>query len=180
MVDCKVCQHPLAFSIMTKVFAGEMTYLAAAKELDLPVPTVWHCFAEHWQVEATDNGTVLKPVEQLETVEDFTNYLKILLKRFITRINSAMQLSVSAYNESAVTKLSAEFRALMRDILEFEGKLKTAPLVQLNILQAQMTKLTAFLFSELCETDRAKLLKAIPELIQNESVGAIAESPPSS
>jgi len=151
---------------MAKVFAGDLTYVEAAKIFQLPTSTVWHCFANHWEVQH-DNGRVsLKAVEQAETVEDFVGLLRKSIKQFIARLNNAMDLPVSAYNESAVTRLSAELRALMRDILEFEGKLRTAPLVQLNLLQIQLTKLTDFLVRDLCETDREKLMKALPELLE--------------
>lgn len=165
MPDCTVCAHPRAFEIMAKVFKGELTYVEAAKILRLPTSTVWHCFSEHWAVETDGEHVSLKAVQQAETVEDFVGLLRKSIKKFIQRLNSAMEMPVSAYNESAVTRLSAELRALMRDILEFEGKLKGAPLVQLNVLQVQMTKLTAFLFSELCPADREKLMKALPELM---------------
>lgn len=161
---------------MSKVFAGDMTYVEAARLMALPVPTVWHCFAEHWRIESTEQGVALKPVEQLETIEDFVSRLRILLKRFIQRLEEAMKLSIAAYNETAVTRLSAEMRALMRDILAFEGKLQTAPIVQLNILQVQQTKLTSWLFTELCRMDREKLLASLPELMTSESVRKATEN----
>lgn len=192
MTDCTVCNHPRAFEIMAKVFAGDLTYVEASKVLQIPTPTVFHCFANHWTIEADGDKVTLKAVQQAETVEDFVTLLRKSIKNFIRRLNQAMEMPVSAYNETAVTKLSAELRALMRDILEFEGKLKTAPMVQLTILQLQMTKLTAFLFSELCPGDREKLMKVLPELMSNgaesnkqaagmmyESTRALTENPPS-
>jgi len=164
---------------MSKVFAGNLTYVEAAKELRLPTSTVWHCFSEHWSVEAEGEKVTLRLLQQAETTEDFVTLLRKSIKKFILRLETAMEMPVTSYNEGAITKLSAELRALMRDILEFEGKLKSTPLIQLNVLQVQLQKLTSFLFSELCEGDRQKLLKILPELALNEPIGKIAENPPS-
>jgi len=173
---CQVCEHPKAFEIMSRVFNGDMTYIEASRLMNIPSSTVWHCFANHWQVEASNGKVSMHAAAKLETTEDFVRHLRTLLKRFIDRVEQAMELNVSAYNESAVTRLSAELRALMRDILEFEGKLQSAPLVQINFLQLQITKLTSFLFAELCPTDREKLMKALPELMKAEQLRAIAEN----
>ena len=175
-MSCQVCEHPKAFEIMSRVFSGDLTYVTAARMMNIPASTVWHCFANHWQVEASDGVVTLKAVAQLETTDDFVKRLRETLKRFILRLDQAMDMPVSAYNESAVTRLSAELRALMRDILEFEGKLRAAPLVQLNVLQVQFNKLTSLIFSEFCEADREKLMKAIPELMIGESAGKTSEN----
>jgi len=156
--------HPKAFEVMTSVFQGKMTYIDAAKALDLPQSTVWHCFTTHWEVVSTEEGVALRLKKAQET-GDFVSILKEHIMLFIERLKEARRLPVSSYNERAVTQLSAELRALMRDILEFEGKLKVGALVQLNVMQLQMSKLTSFLLSELCEDDRQKLLKALPQII---------------
>ena len=163
MTDCKVCAHPRALEIMQRVFAGSLTYTQAAKELHLPIPTVWNCFKEHWQTEITEDKIILK-MKQAKTTEDYVEILKDLIERFITRLNTAMGQPVTAYNDRAVTTLSKELRSLMRDILEFQGKLRVGPLVQLTVLQAQFTKLTSLIFSDFCAECQMKLLKAIPEL----------------
>jgi len=124
MVNCKVCDHPRALEIMQQVYAGKITYVEAARELDLPIPTVWNCFKEHWQI--TDQGLEQK---QAKSTEDYVAVLKELIEKFITRLSAAMALPVSSYNDAAVTRLSKELRGLMRDILEFEGKLRTGTLV---------------------------------------------------
>jgi hypothetical protein len=153
---------------MSRVFAGDLTYVEAAKLFNLPSEVVFACFTNHWQMESSETGISLKPIPPLETSDDFVAHLRGLLKKFTKRLDEAMKtLEISAYNESAVTRLSAELRACMRDILEFEGKLKSAPVIQLNYLQVQMTNLTSFLFSELCEHDRQKLMERLPELVMN-------------
>lgn len=167
MVQCKVCTHPRAFEVMQKVFTGALTYTQAAKELQLPVPTVWNCFKEHWQTEITEDKITLK-MKKAKTVEDYVGILKELFEEFIKRTKNAMQQPMTAYNDRAVTTLTKELRAIMRDILEFEGKLRVGPLIQLTVLQAQMTKLTSVLFSELCPVCQQKLLKVIPELQEAE------------
>jgi len=161
---------------MLKVFSGDLTYVQAAEIFRMPATTVWNCMKDHWQVEREGNQVVLREVKEAKTTEDFVELLRKSVQKFISRLTSAMELPVSAYNEGAVTKLSAELRALMRDILEFEGKLQTAPTIQLTIVQTQMTKLTSFLFSSLCDTDREKLMKALPELMKAESIGTPAEN----
>jgi hypothetical protein len=153
---------------MTKVFQGKMTYVEAAKELGLPQSTVWHCFTTHWEVVSTEEGVALR-LKQAHEMDDFVSILKEHIMLFINRLNEAKKLPVSSYNERAVTQLSSELRAIMRDILEFQGKIKTGVLVQLNIMQLQMTKLTSFLLSELCEDDRQKLMKALPQIIKEAS-----------
>jgi len=165
-MGCSVCEHPNAFGVMKRVFSGELTYVQAAKELNRPTEEVWTCFREHWQMESSDGVVTLRALKEAESVEDYVALLKKTLRKFITRLSEALSLPISAYNETAITKLSTEQRSLMRDILEFEGKLRSTPVIQLNILQIQMSKLTSFLFSELCEADQQKLLRALPELQQ--------------
>jgi len=155
---------------MAKAFSGEWTYVDVAKELGVTPEEAFACFSEHWSVEADGEKVTMKAVKEAETVDDFIVLLKKTLKKFIKRLDTAMDLPTTAFNESAVTRLSAGLRAIMRDILEFDGKLKATPLVQLNIMQVQMTKLTSFMFSELCETDRQKLLKILPELQEAKKV----------
>lgn len=152
---------------MQKVFAGNLTYVEAAKELQLPTSTVWNCFKEHWQTEINEDKVTLR-MKQAKTTGDYVDILKELLEKFIIRINSAMGQPVTAYNDQAITKLSKELREMMRSILEFEGKLKTGPMIQLTVLQTQMTKLTSILFSQTCPECQAKLLKNLPDLMKEE------------
>ncbi|KXH76261.1 MAG: hypothetical protein AM326_03105 [Candidatus Thorarchaeota archaeon SMTZ-45] len=167
MGDCKVCNHPRATEIMQKVFAGEMNYTDAAKEFNIPVPTVWNCFKEHWQQEITDKGVALT-LKDVKNPDDFVTVLKGFIAKLIKQVDDAMGQPANTYNATAVTKLSKELREMMRDILEFEGKLKTGPLVQLNVLQTQFTKLTSVIFSEMCSECQAKLLKVLPELTETQ------------
>jgi len=154
---------------MTKVFQGHLTYVEAAQELNIPKPTVWNCFTHHWEVVSKEEGVVLR-LKEAQTPDDFIELLKNNIRLFIQRLEKAKQLPVSALNERAITSLSKELRGHMRDILEFEGKLKTGTFVQFNVLQLQMTKLNSFLLSELCEVDRQKLLRALPEIIKEQEV----------
>lgn len=164
MTDCEVCTHPHAHEVMAKVFQGVATYVDAARMLNLAPELVWKCFANHWEAQVNNGAVTLKAIDDADNIEDFVVLLRKAIRHFIDRLNEALQLPVSPYNEGAVTKLSAELRALMRDILEFQGKLQSAPAIQLTIIQMQMTKLTAFLTTELCDSDKEKLLKILPEL----------------
>lgn len=175
--DCKVCTHPRAFEIMTKVFQGNLTYVDAAQELNLPKPTVWNCFAHHWEVVNEAEGVSLR-LKDAQTPDDFIDILKSNIRLFIKRLESTKTLPISALNERAITSLSKELRGHMRDILEFEGKLTTGAFVQFNILQVQMTKLTSFLLSELCEVDRQKLLTALPTIIKEQEIAEEIECKP--
>ena len=65
----------------------------------------------------------------------------------------------------------------MRDILTFQGQLKSAPLIQLNVMQVQMTKLTSWLITNLPSEYVARLQKALPEMIKDERSEAIAINP---
>jgi len=153
----------MAFSVMSRVFKGDLTYTDAAKELDLPAPTVWHCFTNHWKVEYEDEKIIIK-LKEAEESGDYLIILKTLVMRFEARVLEALKLPIAAYNERAVTSLSGELRALMRDILEYECKIQTGAFVQLTIIQTQMTKLTGFLLSTLCADDRQRLAKFLEEL----------------
>jgi len=148
---------------MQKVFAGNLTYVQAAKALDLPIPTVWKCFKEHWETIITEGEVAIK-LKDAKTTEDYVEILKGLIDKFITRLDQALGQPASTYTDAALTRLSKELRGMMRDILEFEGKLKVTPLIQLTTLQVQMTKLTSVLFSQLCPECQRQLLKVLPEL----------------
>ena len=170
---CKVCSHPRAFEIMSKVFNGTIGYVEASQELDLPQRTVWHCFANHWQMETTENGVTLQ-LKRAETTDDYVSLLNGMIKRFIAKLDLALKEEITPANVGSMTKLSTECRSLMHDILEFQGKLKSAPLIQLNIMQVQMTKLTSWLLTNLSPEDIVRLEKAIPELMSsNEAVGNV-------
>jgi hypothetical protein len=151
---------------MTKVFQGKLTYVDAARVMDIPVPTVWKCFTTHWEVVSTEEGVRVQLKKAYE-VGDFVKILKEHMQLFINRLEQAKELPVSSFNERAVTALSNECRSIMRDILEFEGKLKVGAIIQLSIVQIQMTKITSWLLTELCETDRQKLQIALPQIIQD-------------
>lgn len=171
MTECKVCNHPDALRIMQKVFAGDLTYVQAAKELNLPIPTVWKCFKEHWETIITEGSVAIK-LKEAKTTGDYVEILKGLIDKFIVRLDKAIGLPASTYTDAALTRLSKELRGMMRDILEFEGKLKVTPLIQLTVLQTQMTKLTSVLFSELCPECQKQLLKVLPELQEPPRVDA--------
>jgi hypothetical protein len=166
--DCSVCNHPKSFELMTKVFQGKMNYIDAAREMNLPYQTVWKCFTSHWETISDEEGLKIQ-LKKATEAGDFVTILRKNIELFINRLDQAKTMPVSSYNEGAVTKLSSELRGIMRDILEFEGKLKTGTIIQLNIMQVQMTKLTEFLLSNLCEEDKQKLIIALPQIIAESS-----------
>jgi len=167
-MDCKVCKHPKALQVMRKVFAGEMTYVEAAKELELPTSTVFHCFSNHWEMEATADSVIMR-LKEAKTVDDYVEVLKVILEKLIGQLKHELDKPGSAINQSAITRVIQEVRRTMRDVLEFEGQLKSGPLIQLTVLETQFTKLTSVLFTELCPKCRAKLLEVLPELESEQS-----------
>jgi hypothetical protein len=169
---------------MLQVYKGELTYVKAAQMMGLETPTVWRCFREHWEEISTEEGIKLR-LKQATDIDEYVAVLKDTIHIFTERLANAAStdLPFGLQNERALTTLSKESRELMRDILEFEGKLKTGVNIQYNILNIKFTKLTAFLFSELCEADRAKLLVAIPGLLEEgedngKPARIVIESPP--
>ena len=164
---CKVCNHPRSRELMAKVYSGEITYADAAKEMDIPQPTVWACFKNHWKDISTEEGLQLQ-LKDAKSVDEYIEILKQTIGIFTDRLleASGTNLPFDLSNERALTTLSKEARGLMRDILEFQGKLTTGIHVQYNILNLQFTQLTSFLFSELCPADKAKLLAKLPELVK--------------
>ena len=159
---------------MSAVFDGKMTYVEAATQLDLPTDAVWKCFANHWQIETSDDGVAIA-LREAKGTDDYVDILNGMIKKFIKKLDVALRQEVTPMNVGAMTKLSAECRGLMRDILEFQGKLQQGPLVQLTVLQMHMTKLTNWLVSNLQPEDVEKLMKAIPELmVSNERTQAVA------
>ena len=151
---------------MSKVFDGKLTYVEAAHVLQLPVRDVWKCFAEHWKMITTESGVTLQ-LREAEGTDDYVDILNGLIKKFIKKLDSALGMDVTPMNVGAMTKLSSECRGLMRDILEFQGKLKGTPLVQLNVMQVQMTKLTNWLVKNLRPEEVEMLMKAMPGLMQS-------------
>jgi len=166
-MTCKVCSHPKAFEVMSKVFNGDLTYVDAAKRLDMDSRTVWNCFANHWQMQATEEGVTLQ-LREAKGTDDYVDILDGMIKRFIKKLDIALKQEVTPMNVGAMTKLSTECRSLMRDILDFQGKLKSAPLIQLNIMQIQMTKLTNWLLANLEPPEVQKLLSALPGMMISE------------
>lgn len=158
---------------MAKVFDGSLAYTDAAKKLNLPTDAVWKCFANHWQVRSTDTGVTLELREDTDT-DDYIAVFKGMIKRLVSKLDQALRQEFTPMNVGATTKLSAECRSLMRDILEFQGKLQQGPLVQLNIMQVQMTKLTNWIVGNLPQEQVERLLKALPELIDSEHAEKIA------
>jgi len=173
MPQCEVCNHPKAFELMTKVFQGKLTYIVAAEQMQLPVPSVWNCFSKHWETVTEDENLAIR-LKEAKDSGDFVSILRDSIDLFIKRLGEAKNLPVSSINEKAVTSLSSELRGIMRDVLQFEGKLNTGIMVQLNIVQLQMTKLTNWLMVELCDNDKKKLMEHLPEII-TESATAVAD-----
>lgn len=171
--DCSVCNHPKAYELMTKVFRGKLTYVDAAKEMGLPNSTVWKCFTTHWEAVGEEEELKVQ-LKKASEAGDFVTILRKNVELFISRLDQAKVMPVSSFNERAVTQLSSELRGIMRDVLEFEGKLKVGTLVQLNIMHIQMTKLTEYLLTNLCEEDKKKLVSALPQII-TESTMSVQE-----
>jgi len=166
---CKVCNHPRSKELMAKVFSGEMTYAMAAKTLDMPMQTVWACCKNHWKELSAEEDLRLR-LKDSTSVDEYIDVLKASIDIFVERLTNATQtdLPFDLQNERALAADSKEIRGLMRDILEFQGKLTTGIHVQYNILNLRFTALTSFLFSELCEIDKKKLLAKLPELIKGD------------
>jgi len=175
-LPCEVCSHPRALAVMSEVFKGTMTYIEAAKKLDLPADAVWKCFANHWQIQTKDNEVILQ-LRKAEDMDDYVTILNELMPKFIEKLNTIIGMDNSPSTVNSMTKLSSECRGLMRDILEFQGKIGQSPLIQLNVLQVQMMQLTNWLINNLNPEDARRLMKALPELMKVEQPEAIGVRP---
>jgi hypothetical protein len=156
----------MAYGIMTEVYQGHMNYVEAAKKLGLDAQKVWNCFANHWDVVMEDEKLHIK-LKEAVGADDYVSILKDQVKFFLDRLEQAKKstLSFNPGTEKSLVMLCQEMRNCMKDILTFEGKLNTGVIIQYNIINIQMTKLTMFLLSNLCEEDKKKLTEALPGII---------------
>jgi hypothetical protein len=165
-MPCKVCENPKAIALVQKVYLGKMTYVEAAKELNLPKPTVWNCFNKHYDIQTEGEKVRIMLKEADGDVGEFVNIIRDQMEMLLQRLADANDgtLPFDPRTEKALVSLTKEIRGIMRDILEFQGKLTKGIHVKYQVLSLQFNNLTSFLFSNLCEEDRKKLLIALPEL----------------
>ena len=145
-MTCKLDNHPGIVDVETSVKEGTMTITEAARELDCSYQEAWKHFKECLEV----------PVEQIE----FDGYLAILRELVIklkTRVDSLDLTPTNPSSVKMITALVHQLRGLVGNLAELEGRLSRSPMLQLTQINIKYNKLTAFMFSNLCDDCKLKL-----------------------
>jgi len=140
---CRVCDHPQGAFVTQQILLGKMTIDEGARLLNVSYQLMWKHLREHLEEPKID---VREPIE----------ILKRLIEVLEERIDTLCLMKVSPGYESALARHINCIRELIRLICELEGKLKKAPLVQ---LQVEFKQLTSFFATQLCPMCRRKYIE---------------------
>jgi hypothetical protein len=146
MPECSVCKHPKAPEVVAKVKAGTLTIEDAAKELGVSYPLMWRHLRYH---EVTDQQVLSGDIDTFGLLKE----LVTVLKRWL---DEAKQLSPTVGNARILDVVVRNMRQTLMDIETLTGRLRTAPLIQLQQVNIQYEKLTAFLLTQTCPECRKK------------------------
>ena len=160
--QCPVCSHPRGPEVLRKVFEGQLTLRDAARELGVSYPYIWRCYNYHFKVRASDKGVDLIPRddEEIEEIE-YAEELKQLIHKLKRKVNEVLD---DPSIRDRPTAWIRQFRGVIRDLAELEGRLQKAPLIQLTQYNIRFEQLTAFLMKDLCDNCKRKAIKFLEEL----------------
>jgi len=148
-LDCKVCQLPDAPEIVRRIKANEISIAEGAKLLGVSYRELWL----HLK-----NCVVDKP---RETSVDTLQLLEELLRILRQKLLELDRMEVSTANISALAKVADSLRKTCMDIERLTGKLRAAPLIQLQKITIHYENLLQIISTELCPECRRKVLKKL-------------------
>jgi len=148
-MSCAVCNHPKADEILAKLLDERITMEDAARELGVSTKTLWR----HLKYHVTDADVYKGDIDPLKLLEE----LALLLKE---RLDALKGTKKGVYvHERMIAMLVREIRETLMDLERLSGRLKAAPLIQLQQINIQYEKLLAFITTELCEECRKKVIR---------------------
>lgn len=150
---CKLDNHPKIAEVERSVKEGVMTITEAARELDSTYQETWKHFKE----------CVKAPVENLE-FEGYLAIMRELILKMKTRVDSLESTPTNAVSVKMLTSLVREIRGLVGNLAELEGRFQRSPLLQLTQINVKFEKLTAFMFTSLCDDCKLKLASQLEQM----------------
>jgi len=145
--ECSLCSDPRTPEVLYRVQKGEITLQEAARILGVSYKMLWRHVRYH---------------EQLKLPETYaTDALQVLGEIKQTLLDILRVLKERSYDHETIRDIAVAARELRNTILDIEkvsGRLRSAPLVQLQQINILYEELVAFMATELCEECRKKVL----------------------
>jgi len=147
---CSVCRNPKAPEILAKVWNEEMTLADAARHLGVSYQLLWHHMRFH---EGRKPAETSADVDAIAVLREITDILK-------ERLDQLRGLPVGiVVNERMITMLTRDLRETIMDLERLTGRLRSAPLIQLQQINVHYEQLLTFIVRELCSECRKKARK---------------------
>jgi len=149
-LSCRVCKDPRAPEILQRVYNEDLTIADAARMLGVSYQLLWRHMRYH---EVSDKKAVELDIDALQLLKEITFILK-------DRLDEVKNLPTGLLiNERMVTMLTRDLRETIMDLERLTGRLRTAPLIQLQQIHIHYEKLLAFITRSLCSSCRKKVAK---------------------
>jgi len=136
--------NPKVLAVLPKVIAGQLTVEEAARIAEVSPHTIRRYLRQETQTTETN-------VDALAILQDIVNTLKERLDRMKLVPTSDLQ------HEKVFLMEVKEIRNTLMDLERLAGRLKAAPLIQLQQINVHYEKLLAFITTELCPECRKRV-----------------------
>jgi len=155
MPRCRICNDLRAIDVLAKVWNGSLSLREAAKELNVSYPMLWHHVRFH---ETAQSGQKPTRTDTLEILEEITNILK-------QRLDEMKNLPIGPIHERMLTQNIEVLRRTLMDLERLTGRLRAAPLIQLQQVTIHYEALLSFLTTELCESCKLRIMQFLEKQV---------------
>lgn len=156
--DCPVCRHKDNISVTNKILKGDMGLSEAMEHFGISDRKVLEKhLKEHIRVLSSEDGVVAVQRTEIDGIG--------LLTKLATRLDEIAEGLLDEIKQGDVTNLRAvndtvrEIRGCVKTIGELKGDIVTGIRVELQLQQNTINRLQSWMMENLCEEDKAKVLK---------------------
>jgi len=154
-MDCPICKDPRAHQIIQQIRNNEISIADGAKLLGVKYRVLWNHLRAHEPKEVDQlRETSIDTLELLESIA-------IVLRKKLIDLE---EMEVRPTTISALAKVCDSLRHTCMDIERLTGKLRTAPLIQLQKITIHYEVLLQIISTELCPLCRKKVLTKLEEM----------------
>lgn len=151
-MDCAVCRHPRRFEVVDAIRQEQMSIEEGAKELGVSKSLLWRHIRFH---ETTDADVLRQKIDSLEILAEIADLLR-------QRLQEVKSLPTGTLvNEKIVETVTRNLRQTVMDIEQLAGRLRSAPLIQLQQVYINYERVLAVVLKDLCPVCQAKVLQTL-------------------
>ena len=151
-VDCQVCRHPRRAEIVAAVQQEHMSIEEGARTLGVSKTVLWRHLRFH---EVTDADVLQGKFDSLEILCEIASILR-------QRLQEVKNLPAGTLvNERILELVTRNLRQTIMDIEQLTGRLRTAPLIQLQQVYINYEKMLTVVLQNLCPDCQRKVRQAL-------------------